>query len=95
MKKNSEVCKMMGVTRRTLQEYNRIGLLKPTSKTESGYWLYDDDALQKLTLIRVFIECGYERKRIKSLLDSPTLDIYEEFDHLIETLEENAKELQE
>lgn len=37
MKKLSEVCKIVGVTRRTLQEYDKIGLLKPTSKTESGY----------------------------------------------------------
>ena len=30
MKKRSEVCKIVGVTRRTLQEYNKIGLLCPT-----------------------------------------------------------------
>lgn len=93
MKKLSEVCKIVGVTRRTLQEYDKIGLLKPTSKTESGYWLYDDTAIQTMILIQIFVEGGYERKVIKSLLESHTLDMIEEFDHLIETLEEKRKRI--
>ena len=93
MKKISEVCKIVGVTRRTLQEYNKIGLLKPTSKTESGYWLYDDRAIQTLNLIQIFVEVGYERKVIKSILESPTLDLLVEFDHLIENLEEKRKRI--
>lgn len=93
MKKLSEVSKIVGVTRRTLQEYDKIGLLKPTSKTESGYWLYDDTAIQTLILIQIFIEGGYERKAIKSLLESHRLDMIEEFDHLIETLEEKRKRI--
>ena len=93
MKKVSEVCKIVGVTRRTLQEYDKIGLLKPTSKTESGYWLYDDTAIQALFAIQVFVECGYKRKAIKSLFASNTLDVIDELDHLIETLEEKRKRI--
>lgn len=93
MKKLSEVCKIVGVTRRTLQEYDKIGLLKPTSKTESGYWLYDDTAIQALCDIQVFVECGYKRKAIKSLFASNTLDVIDELDHLIETLEEKRKRI--
>lgn len=93
MKKLSEVCKIVGVTRRTLQEYDKIGLLKPTSKTESGYWLYDDTAIQALFAIQVFVECRYKRKAIKSLFASNTLDVIDELDHLIETLEEKRKRI--
>lgn len=93
MKKLSEVCKIVGITRRTLQEYDKIGLLNPTSKTESGYWLYDETAIQKLIFIQIFVEGGYERKAIKSLLESPTLDMIEELDRLIETLEEKRKRI--
>ena len=87
MKRLSEVCKIVGVTRRTLQEYDKVGLLKHTSTTEAGYWLYDDAAIQKLILIQIFVEVGYERKTIKELLESPTLDMLKEFDCLIDTLE--------
>lgn len=93
MKRLSEVCKIVGVTRRTLQEYDKVGLLKPTSTTEGGYWLYDDAAIQKLILIQIFVEVGYERKTIKALLESPTLDMLEEFDCLIDSLEKKRKRI--
>lgn len=93
MKKLSEVCKLVGVTRRTLQEYDKIGLLKPTSTTKAGYWLYDDAAIQKLILIQIFVEVGYKRKNIKALLESPTLDMLGEFDRLIDTLEKKRKRI--
>lgn len=93
MKKLSEVCKIVGVTRRTLQEYEKVNLLKPTSKTDSGYWLYDDAAIQKLTLIQIFREAGYDRKSIKKILDSSSLDISVEFDNLIETLLTKQKKI--
>ena len=93
MRKISDVCKIVGVTRRTLQEYDRIGLLHPTTKTKAGYWLYDDAAVQKLILIQVFVETGYERKAVKSLLEAPTLDIVAEFDRMISNLEEKRKQI--
>ena len=38
----NEVSKLTGVSIRTLQYYDAIGLLKPIQYTESGYRLYDD-----------------------------------------------------
>lgn len=93
MKKLSEVCKIAGVTRRTLQEYDKIDLLKPTSKTEGGYWLYDNESIQKLIMIQIFVEAGYERKAIKELLDSDELDLEAEFDNVITILEEKRKRI--
>ena len=48
MKTVNEVSKLSGVSIRTLQYYDRIGLLSPTDRTEAGYRLYDDAALEKL-----------------------------------------------
>ena len=93
MKKLSEVCKIVGVTRRTLQEYDKVGLLHPSDKTEAGYWLYDENAIKQLIAIQVFIECGYERKKIKSILEMPSLDLLSEFDKLITALEEKRKRI--
>jgi len=93
MQKLSDVCKTVGVTRRTLQEYDRIGLLHPTTKTEAGYWMYDDMAVSRLFLIQFFVEAGYERKRVKQLLQSSANDIELEFDKLISTLEEKRRRI--
>ena len=37
MRKISEVSRIVGVSRRTLQGFDEIGLLKPSTKTEAGY----------------------------------------------------------
>ena len=47
-----EVSRLAGVSVRTLQYYDSIGLLKPCEYTESGYRLYDDKALE-LSLIHI------------------------------------------
>ena len=49
----SKVCRLMGVTRRTLQGYSEIGLLNPSAKTKGGYWQYDEKALETLALIQI------------------------------------------
>ena len=47
----NEVSKLTGVSIRTLQYYDTIGLLKPSGYTESGYRLYDDTSLERLQQI--------------------------------------------
>ena len=37
-----EVSELTGVSIRTLQYYDQIGLLQPAQRTEAGYRLYDD-----------------------------------------------------
>jgi len=93
MKRLSEVCKIVGVTRRTLQEYNRIGLLSPTEITEGGYWLYDDVAISKLSLIQIFVKIGYKRKDIIEKLENPGLDLLEEYQVAITKLTERKNEI--
>ena len=39
------------------------------------------------------MEAGYERKAIKDILESPTLDVIEEFDRLIDSLEQKRKRI--
>ena len=46
MKTVNEVSKLTGVSIRTLQYYDNIGLLRPAEYTESGYRLYDDTAVE-------------------------------------------------
>ncbi len=93
MKKLSEVCKITGVTRRALQEYDRIGLISPTDRTEAGYWLYDDAAVQKIILIQIFVEVGYERKAIKKVLEGPQENILIEMKKMIGELEAKKKRI--
>lgn len=93
MKKRSEVCEIVGITRRALQGYAEIGLQKPSEITKSGYWLYDEAALQRLLFIQLFVEVGYDRKTIKKMLDSDELDLFDEFEKVISLLREKQKRI--
>ena len=103
MKRISEVCKITGVTRRTLQEYNKIELLTPTSTTESGYWLYDDAKIRELMFIQMLRAAKYSRKEIKEILDDPdeklTLELMRDAIHKLEEekirLDEEKKRVEE
>ena len=75
MKTIREVCKLVGVTRRTLQEYDRIGLLSPANKdsrtSSNDAWLYSDKDIWKLIQIQTLVATGMKRMEIKELLKDP------------------------
>ena len=69
-----EVSKLTGVSIRALQYYDKIGLLKPTGYTQSGYRLYDDTALETLQQILLFRELEFPLKEIKTIISSADFD---------------------
>ena len=69
-----EVSKLTGVSIRALQYYDKIGLLKPTGYTQSGYRLYDDTALETLQQILLFRELEFPLKEIKTIVSSADFD---------------------
>lgn len=69
-----EVSKLTGVSIRTLQYYDKIGLLHPAEYTESGYRLYDDAALEKLQQILLFRELEFPLKDIQQIIERPDFD---------------------
>ena len=70
----NEVSKLTGVSIRTLQYYDKIGLLHPADHTEAGYRLYDDAALEALQQILLFRELEFPLKDIKEIISSPGFD---------------------
>ena len=70
----NEASKLTGVSIRTLQYYDTIGLLPPAGYTEAGYRLYDDTALARLQSILLFRELEFPLKDIKRILDDPKFD---------------------
>lgn len=82
----NEVSKLTGVSVRTLQYYDKIGLLKPNGYTESGYRLYDDTALERLQQILLFKELEFPLKEIKDIIDAPDFDKNKALEQQIELL---------
>ena len=86
MKTVQEVSKLAGISVRTLHHYDAIGLLTPTTTTEAGYRLYDDDALERLQCILFFKELEFPLKDIKEILDSPNFERSKALEQQIELL---------
>lgn len=82
----NEVSKLTKVSIRTLQYYDKIGLLKPTNFTQSGYRLYDDTALETLQQILLFRELEFPLKEIKKIIEQPDFDRKRALEQQIEML---------
>ncbi len=82
----NQVSKLAGVSIRTLQYYDSIGLLKPAEYTESGYRLYDDAAMERLQQILLFRELEFPLKEIKKIVTRPDFDKKKALEQQIELL---------
>ncbi|WP_238881885.1 MerR family transcriptional regulator [Clostridium sp. YIM B02551] len=74
MRTVKEVSNLTGVSVRALHYYDEIGLLKPSEVTDSGYRLYDDEALETLHQILFFKELDVPLKEIKTIMSNPNFD---------------------
>ena len=72
--KINEAAKLAGVTVRTLQYYDKIGLLKPSTVTDAGYRLYSDADMGILQQILFFRELDFPLDEIKSIMSDPDYD---------------------
>lgn len=82
----NDVCRRTGVSIRTLQYYDTIGLLPPTAHTAAGYRLYDDTAIERLQQILLFKELEFSLKDIKAIMDAPDFDWHQALSEQIELL---------
>lgn len=92
----NEVSRLTGVSIRTLQYYDKIGLLPPADYTEVGYRLYDDETLQKLQIILLFRELEFPLKDIRRMIESPVFDrekALEQQIHILELKKEHIENL--
>jgi MerR family transcriptional regulator, thiopeptide resistance regulator len=88
-----ELAHLSGVSPRTLQFYDKIGLLKPESYSESGYRRYDEAAALKLQQILFFRELGFELSDIKVIMERPDFDLVSALESHRELLREKAARL--
>lgn len=79
MKTVKQISLLTGVSVRTLQFYDEIGLFKPSQVTDAGYRLYDDTSLGVLQQILFFKELDFTLKEIKNIMDDPTFEKSEVF----------------
>jgi MerR family transcriptional regulator, thiopeptide resistance regulator len=90
-----ELARLSGVSARTLQFYDKIGLLKPESYSDSGYRRYDEAAALRLQQILFFRELGFGLAGIKAIMEKPDFDLLRALESHRKLLEEKAERLGE
>lgn len=81
-----ELTRLSGVSIRTLHYYDKIGLLKPGRRSETGYRYYGEKELYRLQQILLYKELDVPLKTISGLLDDPEFDALDTLDRHKETL---------
>ena len=66
--KAREFARLTGVTVRALHHYDRLGLLKPSRYSQTGYRLYRESDVARLEQIVAFKFIGFSLKQIKDIL---------------------------
>jgi DNA-binding transcriptional MerR regulator len=56
-----------GISRQSLQYYLMVGLLEPTQTTSSGRRLFDQEAVDRIRLIKKLNSSGYPLRAIREL----------------------------
>ena len=79
MRTVKEVASLTGVSVRTLQYYDEIGVFKPTKVTDAGYRLYDDASLNILQQVLFFRELDFPLKDIRIIMETPGFNKIEAF----------------
>lgn len=88
MQQIKEIVKVTGLSRRTLQFYDEIGLLEPM-RTADNYRMYQEDDIQTLWKIIVYKEMGLKLSDIRHILHGHI----EEQDMLEEKLQDIKAEI--
>ena len=65
-----EVCCLVPVSRRAIQGYEQAGLVAPIGKNKYGYHLYNEEAIEKIKMIKQYQDFGFSMKTIKKLLEA-------------------------
>lgn len=73
----TEFARRFELSRSTLLYYDRIGLLKPSGHSASGYRLYSEQDTERMHRIDTFRKAGLSLKAIQQILDAGTGDAME------------------
>ncbi|MGA0559003.1 MerR family transcriptional regulator [Larkinella sp. VNQ87] len=70
-----KLASLAGVSVRTLHHYDRLGLLKPSVRTEARYRLYGEKELIRLQQILFYKELDFPLLEIRRVLEDPEFDV--------------------
>ena len=93
MKKVKDVVRISGLSRRTLQYYDDIGLMK-VNRSQLNYRLYSGEDLDRLWDIMVYKEAGLPLNEIRVLMETDEKKMKRVLDKELEKIRDEIGELE-
>jgi DNA-binding transcriptional MerR regulator len=93
--KAREFAGLTGVTVRALHHYDRIGLLKPSRYSQSGYRLYRESDVARLEQVVALKFIGFSLRQIRDILRNGGGDLASTLRRQREAIEEKRQRLQQ
>ena len=63
-----ELAERAGTSVKTIRYYDRIGVLRPSERSNSGYRLYEEDALERFRFVRAAQAVGLRLGEIRQII---------------------------
>ncbi len=68
MLQSGTLARLAGVNKQTVRYYERIGLIEPAGRSDSGYRMFDPEVVDRVRFIRRAQELGFQLAEIQELL---------------------------
>lgn len=88
-----ELCEMLHISRRTIQCYEKEGLMAATGKNKYGHLLYDEKAVERAKTIKFFQDLGFKIKEL-GIIDASNDIKKEALENRVEELEQKKRKLE-
>ena len=93
MYKIKQAAERLGISVRTLQYYDDIGLASPSERSENGYRYYTEENLVQLQLITTLKYCGYSLSQIKTFLSDHSIELVNALEIQSQVLDSKIQQL--
>ncbi len=70
----NDIARLLGVSTNTLRKYEKEGFLTP-KRGHSNYRQYDEQELTKISLVRMYIKCGFSYAEIRQMIGKDSDEI--------------------
>ena len=90
-----EICETLEVSRRTIQGYEKAGLVAATGRNKYGHLLYDDTAKLRIAQIKFCQQLGFTIKEITVILDAPNVVLKSALEQQVQKLRKEKTEINE
>ncbi len=74
--KMRDLCERTGISKRNIHYYISEGLLSPRQDPDNGYYIFSEDDLRRLLMIRSLREADFSLGHIRAVLQQPSTAVY-------------------